>query len=132
MKTFCLVDSEGTVLNSCTADDNINVAPLFLIDLARVLNAKPKDISEDDELRFERELREMSFVGKVFVIPAVEVKDVKPNRYYRLYKKSEPHQSIVYSYANPDLKDQNGFGFNIADGGGFIPFWDISDDTVLS
>lgn len=37
----------------------------------------------------------------------------------------------AYFYDNPD-SDCEGFGFNIADGGGFLPEYDITDSTVIS
>lgn len=37
----------------------------------------------------------------------------------------------AYFYNNPD-SDCEGFGFNIADGGGFLPEYDITDSTVIS
>lgn len=55
--------------------------------------------------------------------------------YWISCKIEEP--TIVYYYFNQDYQvnsdepGQWGFGFNIADGGGFIPDWEITDDSEL-
>ncbi len=39
-------------------------------------------------------------------------------------------KTLVYYYENPDTKEW-GYGFNIADGGGFLPESDLTDDTKV-
>ena len=39
-------------------------------------------------------------------------------------------ECIVYYYYNPDAKCW-GYGFNIADGGGFLPEWDVVQGTAI-
>ncbi len=51
--------------------------------------------------------------------------------YYRLYNKKTNEETIAYFYHNPDDKC-DGFGFNTADGGGFLPLFDLKrDDTIV-
>lgn len=42
----------------------------------------------------------------------------------------EGEVSIAYFYYNPDA-ECNGFGFNIADGGGFVPLSDFREDSLI-
>ena len=49
----------------------------------------------------------------------------------------EPIGSRVCVYRNPDcvrngVQGQLGFGFNVADGGAFLPAWDLSEATTIS
>ncbi len=55
----------------------------------------------------------------------------KPSSYYRLESKVTKEKTIAYYYYNPDAKCY-GFGFNTADGAGFLPEWDVSDETVVT
>lgn len=49
--------------------------------------------------------------------------------YYRLYHPSEDRPTLVYYYFNPDAK-RWGFGFNIADGGGWVCEDDLSSEST--
>ncbi len=49
-------------------------------------------------------------------------------QYYRLGPKTTD-EVIAYFYYNPDAEEW-GFGFNIADGGGFLPAFDLSTAMV--
>ena len=49
--------------------------------------------------------------------------------YYELYNNSTKEKSIGYFYFHPDLKVQ-GFGFNHADGSGFLCLDDLNEDTT--
>ena len=49
--------------------------------------------------------------------------------YYELYNKKTEEKSIGYFYFHPDLKVQ-GFGFNHADGSGFLCLNDLNKDTA--
>ena len=49
--------------------------------------------------------------------------------HYRLIN-CEGEECIVYFYLNPDANCL-GFGFNIADGGGFIPEYDLRSGSVV-
>ena len=44
---------------------------------------------------------------------------------------SNGDKSLAYLYRNPDMNNELGFGFNIADGGGFIPLFDLTKDTII-
>ena len=44
---------------------------------------------------------------------------------------AEGEVTSAYFYDNPDAECE-GFGFNIADGGGFLPVHDITDSTIIS
>ena len=46
--------------------------------------------------------------------------------YYLISEEELP--TLVRFYKNPDT-DQYGFGFNIADGGGFLPEYDLKEST---
>jgi len=39
---------------------------------------------------------------------------------------------LAYLYKNPDMNNELGFGFNIADGGGFIPLFDLTENTKVT
>ena len=39
-------------------------------------------------------------------------------------------KTLAYYYENPDTR-QWGYGFNIADGGGFMPELDLTEDTTV-
>ena len=49
--------------------------------------------------------------------------------YYWLLKEEES-PTLVYYYYNHDAGEK-GFGFNIANGGGFLPESDLTDDTIV-
>lgn len=55
-----LIDSLQNVI--ATGSDD------YVIGLHRVLLADPEDVSEDDELRYESELRSLSWAGSLTVI----------------------------------------------------------------
>lgn len=50
--------------------------------------------------------------------------------YYHLYNPSEEEPVLVHLYFNRDA-DCRGFGFNIHDGGGFLPLSDIHPETRI-
>jgi len=50
--------------------------------------------------------------------------------YYWLFNSKTKEATLAYFYYNPDA-DRNGFGFNIRDGGGFLPMDDVSEDTQI-
>lgn len=50
--------------------------------------------------------------------------------YYWLQHPDEKEQTLVYFYVNPDTNEE-GFGFNIKDGGGFLPLKDLSEKTKM-
>ena len=43
---------------------------------------------------------------------------------------SDGEKTLVYYYENPNTKEW-GFGFNIADGGGFLPEKDLTKETRI-
>jgi len=45
---------------------------------------------------------------------------------------SNGDKSLAYLYKNPDMNNELGFGFNIADGGGFIPLFDLTENTKVT
>lgn len=47
------------------------------------------------------------------------------------FTSSHGEKTIVYFYYNPDAKC-NGFGFNIADGGDFLPMSDLTNKTIVN
>jgi hypothetical protein len=52
------------------------------------------------------------------------------NGFYHLYNPDEEALVLAYYYKNPDTGEY-GFGFNIADGGGFLPGDDLSEETTF-
>lgn len=50
--------------------------------------------------------------------------------WYRLVHPGEPRDCVVRVYSNPDNQER-GIGFNIADGGAFMPIWDLSEESKL-
>ena len=52
--------------------------------------------------------------------------------FYSLKSDSEEEPVIVYGYHCTDMSGEFGFGFNIHDGGGFLPLYDISDGTKIT
>lgn len=58
---------------------------------------------------------------------------LKEHSYYWLSRSDGADTCLVYCYKNPDAGngDQLGFGFNIADGGGWAPLWDVPGDTII-
>ena len=73
----------------------------------------------------------------------IKVQEVKEGKYYKLSNEYNPNDDcIVYAYKNNDKKlfdvvtdnpnfGKLGFGFNIADGGAWIPLWDIKKDSTI-
>lgn len=55
--------------------------------------------------------------------------DLIPSRHYWL-KGPDEESVLVYYYNNQDA-GCFGFGFNIADGGGFLPLWDLRDSSSI-
>lgn len=51
--------------------------------------------------------------------------------FYTLFSPIES-PCVVYCYNNPDADDQLGFGFNIADGGGFLPVSDLTNEVTVT
>ena len=58
---------------------------------------------------------------------------MEAGKYYWISKPDGSDKCLVYCYINPDFGDgtQLGIGFNIADGGGWIPLWDVPKETVV-
>ena len=50
--------------------------------------------------------------------------------FYYLESPKETRPTLVYYYENPDTQKW-GFGFNIVDGGGFLPEGDLTEDTIV-
>ena len=57
--------------------------------------------------------------------------EFKNQTFYKLISKHN-EVTIAYCYKNPDADDQLGIGFNTADGGGWMPVWDISNETKIT
>ena len=53
----------------------------------------------------------------------------KEGVYYKLINTETNEETIVYCYKNPDMNNELGFGFNTADGGGWMPTFDLSKNT---
>ena len=56
--------------------------------------------------------------------------------HFTITNPKEPHPSQVLCYRNPDVPGdatfgQVGFGFNLADGAGFLPLWHITKDSNI-
>lgn len=71
--------------------------------------------------------------------------DYVENSWYWISKSNGDDKCLVWFYRNPDFhmdpngdfdetKDysEKGFGFNIADGGGFVPVSDLPADTLIN
>lgn len=58
---------------------------------------------------------------------------MEAGKYYWISKPDGGEKCLVYCYVNPDFGDgtQLGIGFNIADGGGWVPLWDVPKETVV-
>ena len=54
---------------------------------------------------------------------------IREEGYYWLLKEGES-PTLVYYYENADTSEK-GFGFNIVDGGRFLPESDLTADTVV-
>lgn len=52
------------------------------------------------------------------------------NRYYLLTKTDKSVKAVVFYYKSP-YTNQNGFGFNIADGGSFLKISDVAADSLI-
>lgn len=59
-----------------------------------------------------------------------EPRKFETGSYYRLINPKTSEVTIVYYYFNPDDKCE-GFGFNHADGGGFLSVDDLLEDTIV-
>ena len=51
--------------------------------------------------------------------------------FYNLHCPTETTPVLVYCYVNPDTQER-GFGFNISDGGGFVPLSDLTNETRVT
>lgn len=51
-----------------------------------------------------------------------------PGQYYLLETHGEV--ALVHGYENP-ITNCFGYGFNVSDGGGFLPDWDLIKDTII-
>ena len=58
---------------------------------------------------------------------------MEAGKYYWVSKPDGSEKCLVYCYVNPDFQDGTtlGIGFNIADGGGWVPLWDVPRETVF-
>jgi len=56
----------------------------------------------------------------------------RPEGFYTLKNDSEDDLVVVYGYCCTDAGGVFGFGFNIHDGGGFLPISDITTDTIIT
>lgn len=56
-------------------------------------------------------------------------KSLVTSTYYYLISINN-ERTLVYCYINPDTSLLS-FGFNVADGGGCMPCYDVSDDTII-
>lgn len=54
-------------------------------------------------------------------------------KHYWISKPDGSERCLVYCYVNPDFGDgsQLGIGFNVSDGGAWIPLWDVPEETVF-
>ena len=61
-------------------------------------------------------------------------KNLTLGNYYKISNADGSESCIVYYYRNPDYCKGgiDGFGYNIADGAGFLPLFDIEEDSVIS
>ena len=50
--------------------------------------------------------------------------------FYYLYTPVEPEPVLVRHYYSSDMQC-NVFGFNVHDGGGILPVWDLTDETTV-
>ena len=66
---------------------------------------------------------------KAFAEKLVELEEY-PDGFYHLYSPSEKEPVLVHCYYCEDSQCR-GFGFNIYDGGGFLPLSDLTDDTSI-
>lgn len=57
--------------------------------------------------------------------------ELKNQTFYKLVSKYD-EVTIGYCYKNPDRDNQLGIGFNTADGGGWMPTSDISEETKIT
>jgi hypothetical protein len=73
----------------------------------------------------------------------ISKEEVKSNKYYKLQNKHSIDSCIAYAYNWPERKLSDGitddpnfgklvFGFNIADGGGYLPLQNVSDSTTIT
>lgn len=96
---------------------------------------------QDWQTNFERDLKECDHVTTVMSkCDACDVDEqtiVDENKvaiitegYYHLHTPSEDSPTLAKLYINPDAQCE-GFGFNIADGGGFIAADDVSEKTRI-
>ena len=53
------------------------------------------------------------------------------NGFYHLYSPYEKEPVLVYYYKIPET-GESGFGFNLADGGGFLPENDLTAETTFT
>ena len=51
--------------------------------------------------------------------------------YYRLTNITTKEVTIAFCYRNPDASSMLGFGFNTADGGGWLPIYDLTSNTIV-
>ncbi len=51
--------------------------------------------------------------------------------YYKMYSPVESKSVVVYYYFCDDAKCW-GFGYNVHDGGGFLPEWDLEAGVILT
>lgn len=52
---------------------------------------------------------------------------MKKGTFYLLVNTETKEETVAYYYLNPDTNDE-GFGFNTANGGGFLPMWDCKSE----
>ena len=122
---YCLVDTRGDIIKRSSFD--------YLIRLKAVLTSPVFDVSETDELYFGEDLQ-LEFAGILRIINVTDRSVLKVDTYYALHNFDTNEVTVGYYYNNPDSLDENGtegFGFNTAEGGSFLPIYDLKEDTGI-
>lgn len=118
---YAIVDMKGNIILIDTFK--------YLQGLCEILNGTVFDVSEDDEVFYGHHLQ-LNFCGKVRLVDLANV-EIKENEYYILNYNDTSKRSLVLAYKNPDCDDELGFGFNAAEGGGFMLLSQLDSQVLI-
>lgn len=118
---YAIVDIKGNIILINTLE--------YLQGLCKIMNGTVFDVTEADEVLYGDHLH-LTFYGKVRVTDLANT-EVCEHRYYIIVNIDTNEHCVVFAYRNPDLNNELGFGFNTADGGSFLPLWDLRAGSLV-
>lgn len=134
VRNLALADASGNVILSkmfggflCRSEDGHFIA-ICCRDGSFEINVLPKDHDENTRNWHRVDMATGQIMPNK---PAEVVTKFHDQQFYYLWHADESDPVLVQYYCNPDTK-QWGFGFNIHDGGGFLPADELTTNTKVT